>query len=64
MVLHAIKKESKSSWVVPILSRNFLRKRNTEGEEERRIELMERRGRRSKQLLEDLMEKRGYWKLF
>jgi len=50
--------------MVRILNRKFLRKHDTEGEEERRIELMERRGRRGKQLLEDLTEKRGYWKLF
>jgi hypothetical protein len=29
----------------------------------RRIEVTERRGRRRKQLLDDRMEKRGYWKL-
>jgi hypothetical protein len=34
-----------------------------EGKLEGRIEMTARRGRRSKQLLDDLMEKRGYWKL-
>ena len=34
-----------------------------EGKIERRIEVTERRGRRRKQLLDDLAETRGYWKL-
>jgi hypothetical protein len=34
-----------------------------EGKLERRIEMMGRRGRRCKQLLDDLKEKRRYWKL-
>jgi hypothetical protein len=34
-----------------------------EGKLEGRIEMTERRGRRRKQLLEDLKEKRRYWKL-
>jgi hypothetical protein len=34
-----------------------------EGKLEGRIEMAERRGRRRKQLLDDLKEKRGYWKL-
>jgi hypothetical protein len=35
----------------------------TEGKLEGRIEVTERRGRRRKQLLDVLKEKRGYWKL-
>jgi hypothetical protein len=35
----------------------------TEGKIEGRIEMTERRGRRPKQLLDDLKEKRGSWKL-
>jgi hypothetical protein len=34
-----------------------------EGKLEGRIEMTGRRGRRRKQLLDDLMEKRRYWKL-
>jgi hypothetical protein len=34
-----------------------------EGKLEERIEMMGRRGRRRKQLLDDLKEKRRYWKL-
>jgi hypothetical protein len=34
-----------------------------EGKLEGRIEMTGRRGRRIKQLLNDLKEKRGYWKL-
>jgi hypothetical protein len=34
-----------------------------EGKLERRTEMKGRRGRRLKQLLDDLKEKRGYWKL-
>jgi hypothetical protein len=34
-----------------------------EGKLEGRIEMTGRRGRRRKQLLDDLKEKRGYWKL-
>jgi hypothetical protein len=34
-----------------------------EGKLEGRIEVTGRRGRRRKQLLDDLKEKRGYWKL-
>jgi hypothetical protein len=35
----------------------------TEGKMERTIKVTGRRGRRSKQLLDDLEEIRGYWKL-
>jgi hypothetical protein len=34
-----------------------------EGKLEERIEMKERRGRKRKQLLDDLKEKRRYWKL-
>jgi hypothetical protein len=40
--------------------RNCLLKHVIEGKIERRIEVMERRGRRSKQLLDYLKEKREY----
>jgi hypothetical protein len=45
------------------LRRNFLLKHVIEGNLEGRIEMTRRRGRRRKQLLDDLKEKRRYWKL-
>jgi predicted transposase YdaD len=51
-------KRRKSKWIGLILRRNV-----TEGKIEGRIEVTRRRGRRSKQVLDDLEEKRGYWNL-
>jgi hypothetical protein len=45
------------------LRRNCLLKHAIEGKLEGRIEIMGKRGRRHKQLLDDLKEKRRYWKL-
>jgi hypothetical protein len=45
------------------LRRNCLLKDVIEGNIEGRIEMTGRRERRSKQLLNDLEEKKGYWKL-
>jgi hypothetical protein len=45
------------------LCRNCLLKHVIEGKLEGRIEVMERWGRRRKQLLDILKEKRRYWKL-
>jgi hypothetical protein len=45
------------------LHRNCLLKQVIEGKLEGRIEMTGRRGRRCKQLLDDLKEKRRYWKL-
>jgi hypothetical protein len=45
------------------MSRNFLLKHATEGKLKGRIEVTVRRGRRRKQLLDDLKGTRGYWKL-
>jgi hypothetical protein len=42
---------------------NCLLKQVIEGKIEGRIEVTGRQGRRSKQLLDDLNETRGYWKL-
>jgi hypothetical protein len=41
------------------LRRNFVLKHGIEGKREKRIEMTIRRGRRSKQLLDDFKEKRG-----
>jgi len=45
------------------LRRNCLLKHVTEGKVEGGIEVKGRRGRRLKQLLDDLQEKRRYWNL-
>jgi hypothetical protein len=57
-ILHTIKRR-KANWIGDILHRNCLLKHMTEG----RIEMTGRRGRRCKQLLDDLKEKTRYWKL-
>jgi hypothetical protein len=61
-ILHTIKRR-KANWSGHILRRNCLLKHVIEGKLEGRIEVAERRGRRSKQLLDDIKETRGYWKL-
>jgi hypothetical protein len=72
VVLHRIKekrnilntiKRSKANWIGHILRRNCLPEQVIEGKLEGRIEMTGRRGRRRKQLLDDLKEKRRYWKL-
>ena len=71
-LLHSVKDERnilhntnrrKANWIGHILHRNCLLKHIIEAKIEGRIEMMERRGRRRKQLLDDLKETRGYWKL-
>jgi hypothetical protein len=52
-----------ANWIGHILLRNCPLKHAIEGKLEGRTEMMGRRGRRSKQLLDDLKEKRRYWKL-
>jgi hypothetical protein len=44
------------------LRRNTLLKHDTEGKMEGRLEITGRRGGRRKQLLDDVNEKRRYWK--
>jgi hypothetical protein len=61
-VLHTVKGR-RANWIGYILRRNCLLKHVIEGKIERRIEIMGIRGRRRKQLLDDLKETRGYWKL-
>ena len=53
----------KANWSDHILSRNWLLKHTIEGKRVGRIAVKGRRGRRRKQLLDDLKEARGYWKL-
>jgi hypothetical protein len=71
-VLHRVKEERnivhtinrrKANWICHILRRNCLLKHVIEGKIEGRIEMTRRRGRRRKQLLDGLKEKRRYWKL-
>jgi hypothetical protein len=71
-VFHAVKEERnilctthrrKANWIGRILTRICLLKHVIEGMIEGRIEVTGSRGRRRKQLLDDLKEKRGYCKL-
>jgi hypothetical protein len=71
-VLHGIKEENsilhtvtrrKANWIGHILRRNCFLEHVIEGKIEGRVEVTGRRGGRSKQLLDGLKEKRGYWKL-
>jgi hypothetical protein len=61
-IVHTIKRR-KANWIGHILLRNCLLKQVIEGKLEGRIEMTGRRGRRRKQLLDDLKEKKRYWKL-
>jgi hypothetical protein len=61
-IVHAIKRR-KANWIDHILRRTCLLKHDMEEKIEGRIEVTGRRGRRSKQLLDDLKEKRRSWKL-
>ena len=56
-------KSRKAYWIGHILRRNCLLKGIIEGKIEGRVEVMGRRGRRSKQLLDVLREKIGYGRL-
>jgi len=53
----------KAIWIYHILSRSCLLKHIIEGNIEVRIKVTGRRGRRHKQLMDDLKETRGYRKL-
>jgi hypothetical protein len=53
----------KANWIVHVLSRNCLIKHVTEGKIKGRMKVAERRGRRCKQLLDNLKEKRRSCKL-
>jgi hypothetical protein len=56
-IVHTIKRRT-ANWIGHILRRNCLLKHVIEGQLEGRIEVTGRRGRRRKQLLDDLKEKR------
>jgi hypothetical protein len=61
-ILHKIKRR-KANLIGHILRRNCLLKHVIEGMFEGRTEMTGRGGRSRKQLLDDLKEKRRYWKL-
>jgi hypothetical protein len=61
-VLHRVEMR-KANWIGHILSRNCLIMHVIEGKTEGRMEVKKRRRRRSKQLLDDLKEKRRSCKL-
>jgi hypothetical protein len=61
-ILHTMKRR-KANWIGHILRRNCLLKHVIEGKIKGRMEVMVRRGRRRKQLLDELKETRGYEKL-
>jgi hypothetical protein len=58
-ILHEIRKR-KASWIGHIFRRNCLLKEVIEGKIKGRIEVIRRRGRRRKQLLDDRGDRRGY----
>jgi hypothetical protein len=60
-IVHTIKRR-KANWIGHILRRNCLLKHVIEGKLDGRIEMTGRRGRRRKELLDDLKEERRYWK--
>ena len=57
--LHEIRKR-KANWIGHILRRNCLLKQIIEGKIKGQIEVTRRRGRRRKNLLDDLKDRRGY----
>ena len=61
-ILHEIRKW-KANWIGHILRRNCLQKQVIEGKIKGQIEVTRRRGRRSKKLLDDLKDRRGYCQL-
>ena len=61
-ILHEIRKR-KANWIDHILRRNCLLQQVIEGKIKGQIEVKRRRGRRSKKLLDDLKDRRGYCQL-
>jgi hypothetical protein len=53
----------KAGWIGHLLHKNCCLQHVIEGKIEGRVEVTGRRGRRSKELLDDLKEKKGYCKL-
>jgi hypothetical protein len=61
-IIHTIKR-GKNNSIGHIFCKNCLLKHVTEGKIERRIEVKGGRGRRSKELLNDIKENRRFWEL-
>jgi hypothetical protein len=61
-ILNTIKRR-KANWIGHILRRNWFLKHVIEEKLVGRLKMAGRRGKRNKQLLDDLKEKRRYWKL-
>ena len=61
-ILHETRKR-KANWIGHILSRNCLLQQVIEGKIKGQVEVTSRRGRRRKELLDDLKDRRGYCKL-
>jgi hypothetical protein len=59
-ILHTMKRRM-ANWIGHILHRSCLLKHVIEEKKEIRMEVTVRRGRRRKQLLDNLNEKTGYW---
>ena len=62
IILHEIRKR-KANWIGHILRRNCLLQQVIEGKIKGQMEVIRRRGRRRKKLLDDLKDRRGYCKL-
>ena len=58
-ILHEIRKR-KANWIGHILRRNYLLKQVIEGKIKGEMEVIRRRGRRRKKLLDDLKDRKGY----
>jgi hypothetical protein len=58
-ILHEIRKR-KANWIGHIIRRNCLLKQVIEGKINGEMEVIRRRGRRRKKLLDDLKDRRGY----
>ena len=58
-ILHEIRKR-KANWIGHILRRNYILKQVIEGKIKGEMEVTRRRGRRRKELLDDLKDRRGY----
>ena len=58
-ILHKIRKR-KANWICLILCRNCLLKQVIEGKIKGEMEVTRRRGRRRRNLLDDLKDRRGY----
>jgi hypothetical protein len=61
-ILHEIQK-CKANWIGHILCRNYLLKQVIEGKIKGEMEATRRQGRRRKKLLDNLKDRRGYYRL-